>query len=147
MNIVVPAVLIDRNNSGSYLNLMPCLSTGGEIQEFPFPMLGISSKVLWVLRVSHFPGLLYFLDSVPLPSQMLHSSLYSAYTQGLFPAPPPYLIMFPFSPPPPLSHPDASIPLPYLIFFLSPKWDWSILNWHLLLVNLLEFCAYILSIL
>ena len=81
-------------------------------------------RSLWVLSVSHLPGIWYILEGLPTSYlQKLPVSILLADPQG-------------FSPVPPLSFLS---PFPPMSFLLPPKWDWGILTWTLLLVSLLEF--------
>ena len=98
---------------------------------------GIITKVLWVLRVSHLPGLWCILVSPPsllLPEvAYLHSFCWSLGIQSFSLTQ--YKIRFPPSPQisSPIHFPSQVPPsLPtYDCFLLSPKWDWGILTWAL----------------
>jgi hypothetical protein len=112
---------------------------------------------LWVLRVSHLPGLWYILEDPPPPTSEFECFHSYCWPSGLHYCPPSkYLIMFPFSALWPLSkHTIASVivlglsnsvstsfPLLHYDYFLPPpKWDWGILSWTLWFVNFLEFCG------
>jgi hypothetical protein len=46
---------------------MPYISTGDGLYKFPLPTVGHFINCLWVLRISHFPGLWYILEGPPPP--------------------------------------------------------------------------------
>ena len=99
------------------------------------PNKSLESLTSWIFSKKNLPP--------PSISQLLLIYNYSLGPLGFSPVPlPSYLILFPFIPPPPLSHPEPSLPLrPLDYFLLLSKWDWSILTWAFLLVTLLMVCG------
>jgi hypothetical protein len=148
LSISIPAFLSVMNNyrsefwpwvGNSLPHLMPCLSAGGGFYKFPLPTVRhfIKGPSLWVLGVSHLPGLWCLLrEGVPPTSFFLGLPVYilSAGPEGFspflllntrsgFPLPPlisPPHVHFPYQVP-------SSLPT-WDCFLLFPKWDWGILT-------------------